>query len=134
MYLAALSREQKDLFLDLSIFSMRSDGVIEPREQNLVYQYCEEMRIERRLSTNSNTVDAVLNRLKEISTSSELKKISVELVALMYADDDFADEENELLSKLQITFGFSSHLIGEIIFSTRHLLLSHKMLAVIVKE
>ena len=134
MYLADLSREQKDLFLDLSIFSMQIDGVVESREQNLVYEYCKEMGIECRSSTNSNTVDEVLKRLEEISTSSEMKKISVELVALMYADEDFADEENALLKKLQEVFGFSSHFMGEIIFSTRHLLLSHKMLARLIQD
>lgn len=133
MYLAFLSEEQKNLFLDLSIFSMKSDGVIEPRELDVVYQYCGEMGIDQRETTKAKNVDEVLKRLKEISTESELKKITIELVALMYADEDFADEENALLSKLQETFGFTSHLIGEIVFATRHLILSHKMLTTIVK-
>ena len=133
MYLAMLSNEQKDLFLDLSIFSMQSDGVIDPREQELVYQYCNEMGLERRTNTNNEKLDDVLMKLKKISTDSELQKITIELVALMYADEDFADEESELLTRLKNTFGFSSHLMGEIVFATRHLILSHKMLTTIVK-
>ena len=133
MYLAALSKKQKDLFLDLSIFSMQSDGVIEPREQEVVYQYCGEMGIERRATVESKSVEDVLKNLKEISTESELKKMTIELVALMYADDDFADEEKELLTKLADAFNFNSHIMGEIVFATRHLLLSHKMLSIIVK-
>lgn len=133
MYLATLSERQKDLFLDLSIFSMQSDGVIEPREQEVVYQYCGEMGIERRKEAQSKSVEELLKELKSISTESELKKITIELVALMYADEDFADEENELLKKLADTFEFTSHIMGEIVFATRHLLLSHKMLSIIVK-
>lgn len=134
MYLATLSQKQKDLFLDLTIFSMQSDGMIEPREQELAYQYCEEMRIERRAETQSKSVEDVLKELKTISTDSELKKMTIELVALMYADEDFANEEDALLKNLQNSFGFSSHIFGEIIFVTRHLLLSHKMLTKIVQE
>lgn len=134
MYLAMLSQKQKELFLDLSIFSMQSDGIIEPREQELVYQYCTEMDIERRVAPQCDSVEEVLNELKHISTDSELKEMTIELVALMYADEDFADEENALLTKLQEIFGFSSHLMGEIIFSTRHLLLSHKMLARLIQD
>lgn len=134
MYLATLSQKQKELFLDLSIFSMQSDGVIEPREQDLVYQYCGEMGIERRATPNSKSIEEVVQGLKEISTESELKKITIEIVALMYADEDFADEERALLSKMQEIFGFSSHTIGEITFATRHLLLSHKMIAKLIQE
>lgn len=134
MYLASLTKEQKNLFLDLSIFSMQSDGLVEPREQELIYQYCTEMDIEYRSAPNREKAEDVLESLKEISTESELKKITIELVALMYADEDFADEERKLLSKMQEIFGFSSHTIGEIIFATRHLLLSHKMIAKIIQE
>ena len=134
MYLAALSEEQKELFLDLSIFSMRSNGIVEVREQELAYQYCDEMNIRKRENVKNTNVDDVLKQLKKISTDSEMKKITVELVALMYADDDFADEEDELLMKLQNTFCFSSHVMGELIFATKHLLLSHRMLAEIVRE
>lgn len=134
MYLAMLSQKQKELFLDLSIFSMQSDGIIEPREQELVYQYCTEMDIERRVATKCDSVEEVLKELKHISTGSELKEMTIELVALMYADEDFADEENALLTNLQELFGFSSHLMGEIIFATQHLLLSHKMLARLIRD
>ena len=132
MYLKNLSNEQKELFLDLSIFSMKSNGVVEEREQELTYQYCDEMHIEKRGNVKVEKVDEVLIRLREISTDSELKMMTVELVALMYADEDFADEESELLDKLQNTFGFSAHVMGEMIFVTKHLLLSHKMLADII--
>lgn len=134
MYLSNLSNEQKELFLDLSIISMQSDGVIAPREQEAVYQYCNEMEIERRTDPKYQTADEVLRKLKDISAASELKMMTIELVALMYADEDFADEENALLMNLQNTFGFSSHLMEEIIFATRHLLLSHKMLARLIQD
>lgn len=54
--------------------------------------------------------------------------MTVELVSLMYADANFADKEDELLRFVQTKFEFDSHLMGEIIFSSRHLLLSLQML------
>lgn len=128
MYLASFSKEQKELFLDLIIFSMSSDGAVDNREQEVAKRYCNEMQIQYRTTSNLASYVDVLRRLKDISEESDLKKMTVELVALMYADDNFADEEDELLKCLQSKFGFDSHLMGEIIFSSRHLLLSLHML------
>jgi hypothetical protein len=42
----------------------------------------------------------------------------------MYADNDLAEEENEILDQMQNIFEFSTHTMGELIFVTKHLLLS----------
>ena len=133
MYLVNLSNEQKELFLDLSILSMESKGEVDKREKMLLEQYCDEMKIKYRVQKNINSYKIVLKRLKEISTNQELKKITVEILALIYVDEDFAEEEHELLMSLQRVFGFSSHLLEEIVFTTRHLILSYKMMENIVK-
>ena len=128
MYLSSLSKEQKELFLDLVIFSMSSDGVVEDREEEIAKRYCNEMQMQYRTTLNLTSHVDVLQRLKNISEESDLKKMTVELVSLMYADEKFADKEDELLRCVQTTFGFDSHLMGEIVFCSRHLLLSLQML------
>lgn len=133
MYLNELSNEQKDLFMDLAIFTMKSNGVVEEQEENLVRQYCVEMNIDFRSENKCDSHFFVLKRLSELSTKSELRKITIEIIALMYADTELADEENDILKDLQDIFDFDSHLMGELVFSTRHLLLSLKMLENIVK-
>jgi len=133
MYLANLSSEQKELFLDLSILSMESKGEVDKREKMLLEQYCGEMKIRCRFEKNIESYESVLKRLKEISTNQELKKITVEILALIYVDEEFAEEEHEVLMSLQKIFEFSSHLLDEIIFTTRHLLLSYKMMENVVK-
>lgn len=132
MYLANLTDEQKDLFLDLSLFSMESDGIIEERELALARQYCNEMNIPYRTEKKNDTYQEVLEKLAKITDNITQKAIAVELVALMYADEDFATEEDKLFDCLQKSFGFTSHESGEIIFATRHLLLSYRLLAQIV--
>lgn len=133
MYLANLSNEQKDLFLDLSMFSMESHNAVDKREKALIRQYCEEMKIDYRSEKKSSSFEEVLKRLKEISTDQDLKKITIEILAVMYIDERFDQEEHELLMCLKDVFQFSSHLMGELIFSTKHLLLSYQMLERIVK-
>ena len=134
MYLSGLSNEQKELFLDLAIFSMASDGVIEEREKSVAQQYCNEMQIEFRTTTNFSSYVDVIKKLKEISSESDLKKVTFEFVALMYTDDNFADEEEKLLRCIQEYFGFSSHLMGELVFVSRHTLLSYRMIENVVKN
>lgn len=134
MYLFGLSKEQKELFLDLVIFSMTSDGVVDEREENVARQYCNEMQIEFRSTTNLSTYTDAIKKLKEISNLTELKKITLELVTLMYADDNFAEEEEELLDYVQKIFGFNSHLMGEIIFASRHLILSFRLIDNMIKN
>ena len=55
MYLNELSNEQKDLFMDLAIFTMKSNGVVEEQEENLVRQYCVEMNIDFRSENKCNS-------------------------------------------------------------------------------
>lgn len=133
MYLANLSDEQKELFLDLSMFSMESHGEVDSREEIMLKQYCEEMKIAYRSKKKIDSYDDILKRLKEISTTTELKEMTVEILAIMYADEEFADQEHDLLLRLQKVFDFNSHLLGELVFTTRHLLLSYRMLEQLVK-
>lgn len=134
MFLSGLSKEQKELFLDLVIFSMKIDGEVDEREENVAKQYCNEMQIEFRSTTSLPSYVDVFKRLKEISDLTDLKKITLELVTLMYADDNFADEEEELLECVRKNFEFNSHLMGEIIFASRHLILSFKLIDNMVKN
>lgn len=92
------------------------------------------MQIEFRTTANSSSYVDVIKKLKEISSESDLKKLTFELVALMYADDNFADEEEKLLRCVQEYFGFSSHLMGELVFVSRHTLLSYRMIENVVKN
>ena len=132
MYLANLSNEQKELFLDLSMYSINSHGAVDEREKLLLRKYCEEMKIDYREDRKIQSIEEILSGLKNISNETELKKMTVELLAIMYADEELQDEESELLSMLQKTFGFDSNLMGELTFVTRHLLLSYQLLQNII--
>ena len=133
MYLSKLSDEQKELFLDLALFSMESDGVIKDQELEMVHRFCEEMRIDYRNKKNHASFEEVVCRLKDVSNKSELKKITVELIALKYSDEVYADEEAEILDCMKKIFKFSSHEMEDLIYYTRHLLNSCEAVNNIVK-
>ena len=82
MYLNELSNEQKDLFMDLAIFTMKSNGVVEEQEENLARKYCVEMNIDFRIEHKCDSHFSVLKRLRELSSKSDLKKITIEGLSL----------------------------------------------------
>ncbi len=124
MFLYDLTEEQKALFIDLAIGAMESNGVVDNSEIELLKRYCREMAVEFRDRAINEDRDIVIKKLKEVSDEATLRKITIEIIALMYADNDLADEENELLDKMQSVFEFSTHVMAELVFVTKHLMLS----------
>ena len=59
--------------------------------------------------------------------------MTIELIALIYADGKYADEEADLLKYVQKTFQFSPHLMEDLIYNTRNLLNSCDVLNNMVK-
>ena len=124
MFLFDLTDEQKELFIDLAIGVVEANGAVDKSEKELLARYCREMALEYREKANITDYKMVIEKLKEVSDEAVLRKISIEIIALMYADNDLAEEENEILDQMQNIFDFSTHTMGELIFVTKHLLLS----------
>lgn len=124
MFLFDLTEEQKELFIDLAIGVVEANGAIDKSEKELLARYCREMALEYREKANIADYKMVIEKLKEVSDETVLRKISIEIIAMMYADNDLAEEENEILDQMQNIFDFSTHTMGELIFVTKHLLLS----------
>lgn len=134
MFLYDLSNEQKDLFVDLAIFAMKSNGTVDKREKILLERYCREMDTQYRDAEKNNDCDEVLRKLKSISNEETLRKITIEITTLLYADDNLADEEDAFLNKIKEEFQFSVHDMGEILFATKHLLLSLNLIQNVIEK
>ncbi len=124
MFLFDLSDEQKDLFIDLAIIAMESNGAVDDSEIAVIRGYCREMAVSYREKAKINNRAEVLSKLKDISSESELRKITIEITTLMYADNNLADEEEKMLLEMKEEFDFSTHLMGELVFAAKHLVLS----------
>ncbi|WP_303817615.1 hypothetical protein [Selenomonas ruminantium] len=124
MFLYDLSEEEKELYIDLAIAVMEANGDVDDSETELLKRCCHTMQVKYRTKAVIADYVEVLKKLKDISDESTLKKITIEIITLMYADNDLANEENEMLDKIQNIFDFSSHTMGELIFATKHMMLS----------
>lgn len=134
MYLSTLSEEQKNLFLDLCIHIMNADNVVVKNEEIMLKQYCREMNLKMRANPTCKDVNIILTKLENISTKIELKKMTIEIIALIYADEQFEEEENKILFNIAKIFQLSPHVMGELVFVTRHLLLSYKLMNKVLED
>lgn len=128
MFLAELLNEQKENFIDLGLYAVKANGVIEEKEKEVMDAYCLEMGVEKCWSEPRKSLEEVLSDLKKRSSISDLKKITVEIAALLMADGEFDKEEIAFIDKVANSFGLDNKVMGDIIFATQHLLLSYKLL------
>lgn len=128
MFLTNLSEGQKEGFLDLCIEIMETKDIVKEAETVLVQKYCAEMEIPYRIDKKDSSIESVLENIKNVSKKSDLKKLTVELIALIYADDVIDEQEFALLMEIKRKFEFTSHEMEDLVFATRHLLLSLKQI------
>ncbi len=115
MLLKSLSRPEQELFLELCDFAANIDNDFSKKEQEYIQEYRQEMF----LSENDYVIkglgyDAILEKLIEISSPANIRRILIELIALLKADQIIHPQENELISKLKEDFSISSAQINEI--------------------
>lgn len=103
MFLSTLNNEQKKLFLELATKAAAANDVIEESERILLNAYAMEMGISNDL-TDIDSLDKILNSLKEISNSKELNQITFEIVGMVLADKTYDDQEKEFMNKLMMAF------------------------------
>lgn len=97
MFLMELDQKEKELFWEIALNLVAADGVITEEEVDLLKQYQKEMGTEYLIEKNN--VASIEELCKEIACCDDRKKrvIYFELLGLAYADNDFANEEKELL-------------------------------------
>ncbi len=106
MYLSRLSDKQKEYFMDLCIIASKINSEFSDDEKIYIRQYADEMNIEPRYSTELD-LDKVLDSLNDISTSSELNGIFIELIALLMCDGSYDVEENDIAKTVAKVFKIS---------------------------
>jgi len=100
MFLAGLEKDQKDAFLGLAHTLIVADGVLEARELSTMEQYRQEMNPSTDAGEKRYGVEQATAVFKTSSMAIK-KQIMFELVALAYADKDFAEAENMLIEKFR---------------------------------
>lgn len=100
MYLQDLQLEQKVLFMDLAILAAQANDSLEGQEEMMLQEYAREMGIDVPTSYVVNKeLSDIINELIAISSQQDLKKIVVELVALLLADNEMDELEEKFLQQ-----------------------------------
>lgn len=115
MYLKFLNKAQKELALDLLIHASLSNNNMDDLQKTLIDQYCDEMEVETRFAANLDG-DEAMRQLAEISDKATLRKVLIELTALVMSDMELDDLEKSFMKKYAALTGFSQSEFREVCY------------------
>ena len=103
MFLDRLEGEEKKYFLDLSICTAKTNGVVEATEKAIINQYCREMAIDYSI----DDVESVDEAVDFFSKSDSWKKniVIVELIGLGCVDGEFDKTERDYVESIAEKIG-----------------------------
>lgn len=107
MYLGLLKAREKELFIELAKHLVLVDGENSKEEQQMISNYCKEMRISYVKESNEVTGEEIITELAQISTIQSKKIISFELLGLALVDGRYDEKEQEMLQKMNEYFGIA---------------------------
>lgn len=112
MFLANLTEEQKPAFLGLAYALIAADGILCREEISMMEQYAAEMALNANPTESQMPVEQAVAVFK-VATIPIRKQVMFELVALAYADNDYATEEDCLLRETVGSLGLEPSFIDE---------------------
>jgi len=105
MFLNRLKKEEKVSFLELAHYIARSDNNFSEEERVVINLYCMEMQIDDINYDESSF--SLENTLKKINSPESQKIILLEIMALVYSDDNLHIKEKETLDLIVKEFGLN---------------------------
>ena len=112
MFLTELTKSQKDSFLSLSHAIISADGVRSSDELTMMAQYRQEMGLAVAYELPLKPFDSAVATF-EAADLSVKRKVIFELVALAYADHNYANEESRLLNEVCEDFGVDGSFLNQ---------------------
>lgn len=112
MFLTELTKPQKDAFLSLSHAIISADGVRSSDEVTMMAQYRQEMGLAAAYELPQKSFDSAV-AIFEAADISVKRKVIFELVALAYADHNYANEESQLLNEVCESFKLDSTFLNQ---------------------
>ena len=115
MFLNSLNPTEKDNFMKLAVAVIKADGVVEESEKQILSAYANEMLIPICNLDEQCDVDSIIKELAMTSTPQTKRIIFLELLALAFADGNYAAEEKALVQQLADAFEFDRAFIEQAI-------------------
>ena len=115
MFLNSLNPTEKDNFMTLAVAVIKADGVVEESEKQILSAYANEMLIPICNLDEQCDVDSIIKEIAMTSTPQTKRIIFLELLALAFADGNYAAEEKALVQQLADAFEFDRAFIEQAI-------------------
>lgn len=104
MFLNSLNPAERDQFIKLAIAIIKADGIVKETEKQILSAYANEMQIPMCDLNAQCDIDNIIEEFTTTSTSQTKRIVFLELLALAFADGDYAIEEKTLAQKLADAF------------------------------
>lgn len=115
MFLNSLNSTEKDNFMKLAVAVIKADGVVEESEKQILSAYANEMQIPVCNLDEQCDADSIIKEFATTSTLQTKRIIFLELLALAFADGNYAAEEKALVQQLADAFEFDRAFIEQAI-------------------
>ena len=116
MFLNSLNPTEKDNFMKLAVAVIKADGIVEESEKQILSAYANEMLIPICNLDEQCDVDSIIKEFAMTSTPQTKRIIFLELLALAFADGNYAAEEKALVQQLADAFEFDKAFIEQAIY------------------
>lgn len=104
MYLALLSKEEKEIFLGIAFHLAVADGDYSDEEKEVMNGYCQETQCVFDEKTMVKPIDTLIKAIK-LNSDNRVKKIFIfELIGLVMADSNYSEDERTLINNLEMEF------------------------------
>lgn len=115
MFLNSLNSTEKDNFMKLAVAVIKADDVVEESEKQILSAYANEMQIPVCNLDEQYDTDSIIKEFAMTSTLQTKRIIFLELLALAFADGNYAAEEKALVQQLADAFEFDRAFIEQAI-------------------
>ena len=114
MFLSQLKEENKELFLKLCVHAAMANDVFADEEKETIRLYCYEMEIPVHIPEIDSNLDELLSVMKDSTNETEKKIITLEILGLLKADEEFDDKEHRFFEKITISFSLNDETCREL--------------------
>lgn len=115
MFLNSLNPTEKDSFMKLAVAIIKADGVVEESEKQILSAYANEMQIPVCNLDEQSDTDSIIKEFAMNSTVQTKRIVFLELLALAFADGNYAVEEKALVQQLADAFEFDRAFVEQAI-------------------
>lgn len=115
MFLNLLNTTEKSNFMKLAMAVIKADGIIEDSEKQILLAYANEMQIHICNIEEQVDTEKIIKEYAMNSTVQTKRIVFLELLALAFADGNYAIEEKTLIQQLANAFDIDRTFIEKAI-------------------